>query len=198
MDRGASEPEIALSDQDILDAMGEIDGYLDISTADARAVYQLAHRHALERLFQGMSAAKLMRRGISPLSVDARLDTAARALVTQGVKGLPVVDASRRVVGILTETDFLRRLQADSFLQLLLRIVDGGEGFSHHCHQTTVGEVMRAPATSVAADAGFAEIVAAFQAHAGRGMPVVEADGQLLGLLLRKDVIRACHLEAPL
>jgi CBS-domain-containing membrane protein len=190
--------EVDLADQDILDAMGEIDGYLDISTADARAVYRLAHRHALERLFRGISAEKLMRRGIAPLGVDVRLDAAARELVAQGRKGLPVIDDTGRVVGMLTETDFLRRLKADSFLQLLLRMVAAGEGFSHLCHQTSVGEAMSAPAVTVSADAGFGEIAESFHGHAGRGMPVVDANGGLLGLLLRKDVIRACHLEAPL
>jgi CBS-domain-containing membrane protein len=198
MDPDAPEPELELSDQDILDAMGEIDGYLDISTADARAVYQLAHRHALERLFRGISAAKLMRRGIRPLSVDARLDAAARALVSQGLKGLPVVDAQCRVVGMLTETDFLRCLQANSFLQLLLRIVDTDRVLSRRCHQTPISEAMSTPAVTVSAAAGFGDIVASFRAHAGRGMPVVANNGQLLGLLLRKDVIHACHLEGLL
>lgn len=196
--REAPAPEIQLSDQDILDAMGEIDGYLDISTADARAIYQLAHRHAMERLFRGIYAARLMRRGIKPLGVDDRLDDAARALVTQGLKGLPVIDDTRRVVGMLTETDFLRRLKADSFLQLLLRVVDARQGFSHRCHQASVGEAMSAPVITVSAEADFGEIAASFQAHAGRGTPVVDANGHLLGLLLRKDVIRACHLEGLL
>lgn len=43
-----SAPE--LSDDDILDAMRHIDGYLDISTEDFRIIYQLAWRHAFARL----------------------------------------------------------------------------------------------------------------------------------------------------
>lgn len=42
--------EIELSDEDILDAMQHIPGYLDISTEDFRIIYHLAWRHALERL----------------------------------------------------------------------------------------------------------------------------------------------------
>jgi len=42
------EPE--LSDEDILDAMQHIPGYLDISTEDFRIVYHLAWRHAVARL----------------------------------------------------------------------------------------------------------------------------------------------------
>jgi CBS-domain-containing membrane protein len=42
--------EIELSDEDILDAMQHIPGYLDISTEDFRIIYHLAWQHAMERL----------------------------------------------------------------------------------------------------------------------------------------------------
>ena len=42
------EPE--LTDEDILDAMQHIPGYLDISTEDFRTIYHLAWRHAVARL----------------------------------------------------------------------------------------------------------------------------------------------------
>jgi len=42
--------EIELSDEDILDAMQHIPGYLDISTEDFRIIYHLAWQHAMARL----------------------------------------------------------------------------------------------------------------------------------------------------
>lgn len=42
------EPE--LTDEDILDAMQHIPGYLDISTEDFRIIYHLAWHHAMARL----------------------------------------------------------------------------------------------------------------------------------------------------
>lgn len=42
------EPE--LTDEDILDAMQHIPGYLDISTEDFRVIYHLAWRHAVARM----------------------------------------------------------------------------------------------------------------------------------------------------
>jgi len=188
-------PELELADDDILDAMREIPGYLDISTQDFRSIYHLAHGHALERMFRHVSAGSLMRTGIDPLRPETKLDAAARALVKQGRKSLPVVDIDECVIGMLTETDFLRRLKSDSFLELMLRLIEGDGGFSHRCHETTVSEAMTAPAATITASAGFREIVSAFHAHEGRSMPVVDADGRLQGLLLRKDFLNASHLE---
>lgn len=188
-------PELELSDEDILDAMRHIPGYIDISTGDFREIYHLAHTHAVERLFGRVRAARLMRTGIEPLSPEMRLDSAARMLARLGVKSLAVLDGQGHVLGMLTETDFLRRLRADTFLELLLRFLDEPGGFSHRCHETPVSEAMSAPAISVREDAGFREIIQAFQTHEGRSMPVVDGEGRYLGLLLRKDFLAAHHLE---
>ncbi len=191
-------PELELTDEDILDAMQHIPGYLDISTEDFRLVYHLAHRHALERVFSNLSAEQMMRIGIEPLDPELPLDKAAATMAQQGLKSLPVVDADHRVIGMLTETDFLRRLQADTFLQLLLRLVTDIDGFSHRCHETPVRTAMTPKVITLSRDASFADIVSAFHAHDGRSMPVVDEQGKLLGLLLRKDFLDACHLEGLL
>ena len=188
-------PELKLNDEDILDAMRHIPGYLDISTEDFRAIYHLAHTHALERLFRRVRAGHLMLRDIRPLHAGTRLDVAAQQMVSQGRKSLPVVDENNCVSGVLTETDFLRHLQVRSFLQLLLLLVADPTRFTHHCHETQVRQAMTAPAITIAEQAGFREILHAFHQHPGRGMPVVDDQNHLRGLLLRKDFIKAHHLE---
>lgn len=45
-----AEHEPELTDDDIIDAMMQIPGYLDISTEDFRTIYHLAWRHAVARL----------------------------------------------------------------------------------------------------------------------------------------------------
>lgn len=187
--------EIELTDDDILDAMQHIPGYLDVTTEDFRSIYHLAHRHALERMFVGVTASRLMRNAIDPLQPDTMLDKAARTLADSGYKGLPVVDAKGCVIGMLTETDFLKRLKAKNFLELLLRMLDDSFEFSHRCHETPVSAAMTQPAVTIGRDAGFLEIMEAFRRHGGRSMPVTGADGRLLGLLLRKDFIAACKLK---
>jgi CBS domain-containing membrane protein len=191
-------PEIDLRDADILDAMRHIPGYLDITTEDFRAIYRLAHRHAIERTLGGLRAERLMRAVVTPLEPDMRLDAAARVLVASGFKGLPVVGADRRVLGMLTETDFLRRLRADTFLDLMLRLLDEPGEFAHRCHETPVSAAMTSPAVTVPSGAGYHEMLAAFRGHDGRSMPVVDPENCLRGLLLRKDFLGAFDREALL
>lgn len=192
---GADLPELELSDEDILDAMQHISGFLDISTEDFREIYHLAHRHALGRLFGRVRAASLMRVGIEPLRAEMMLDAAAAEMARQRVKGLPVVDAQHRVVGMLTERDFLHSLHAETFSALLLRLLADAQGFTHRCHETTVQAAMAASPMTIGEDAGFLAIIRAFHAHEGRAMPVVDADGRLRGMLLRKDFLHVFQLE---
>ncbi len=192
---GDEVPGMELTDADILDAMQHIPGYLDISTDDFRTIYHLAHRHAAERLFGSFRAEDLMRTGIEPLRPGMFLDEAAKAMVRSGHKALPVVDAAGCVMGILTENDFLRRLNVDTFLELLLSMLDQEFELKHRCHETPVSKAMTAPAITVGRDAGFAETIAAFHRHDGRSVPVVDSGGRLLGLLLRKDFLSAYRPE---
>jgi CBS domain-containing membrane protein len=187
--------ELALTDEDVLDAMHHISGYLDISTEDFRAVYELAHAHASERLFRQVRAAALMRVGIDPLYPEMSAGEAARALVQQNLKSLPVVDGGYRVIGILTETDLLRCLGAASYLELLFDAVQQVRVPDTDCGRRSVAEAMTAPAIQVKERAGFTEVMQAFRRHPGRCMPVVNADGRLVGMLLRKDFLHACHIE---
>lgn len=195
---GENTPEMNLTDADILDAMRHIPGYLDISTEDFRSVYHLAYRHALERLFVGITAGRLMRNSIKPLQPHMMLDQAAKMLAASGYKGLPVVDDHGQVIGMLTETDFLKYLHAETFLELLLKMLEDSFEFTHNCHETPVRATMTQPAITVRQDARFLEMLEAFHAHGGRSMPVVDADGRLLGLLLRKDFFAAYKLVGAL
>jgi CBS-domain-containing membrane protein len=182
-----------LTDQDVLDAMREISGYLDISTADFRQIYGLAKSHALARMFDNVRAGDLMIPQIEPLLPEMRIGAAARQLVRQSVKSLPVVDSDRRVVGILTESDFLHCLGTDSYLKLILNLSEATTTISRRCSDTTVADTMSAPAVTVHELGTVNQILDCFARHDGRSMPVVDAQGRLRGLLLRKSFLQACR-----
>lgn len=178
--------ELDLTDADILDAMQHIAGYLDISTEDFRTVYHLAHRHAVARLLGNFRAKNIMRVGFQPLRGDMSLVAAAKALVAVGYKALPVVDQTGSVIGMLTETDFLRQLNMDTWLEMLIK--KPTDDLAAQAWQATrVSAAMTAPAVTVKEDAGFRDVIAAFNQHVGRSIPVIDQAGRLVGLLFRKD-----------
>ncbi|MFW5724241.1 MAG: HPP family protein, partial [Halochromatium sp.] len=110
------------------------------------------------------------------------------------LKSLPVVDASDRVLGMLTETDLLRCLGATSSLELLFDTLAQGPAPDADCRERSVAELMTQPAVTIHEQASFDETMQAFRRHPGRSLPVVDGAGRLRGLLLRKDFLHACHL----
>ncbi len=184
---------LSLSEEDILDAMRHIPGYLDITTADFRMLYELAYRHAQERLFGNIQASQLMRR-LAPLPQELPLDQAVLRMAESEAKGLAVVEGTR-VVGMLTETDLLRQLGVNRFAQLLQGLLENKVQIGPCCRRVQVAEAMTSPARVIPQDAGFEAMLRAFRSHGGRSMPVVDARGNYLGLLLRKDFLSSCQGE---
>ncbi len=186
--------EIELSDADIVDAMQHISGYIDITTEDFRELYHLAYHHAIERLLTKIQPKNLMRIVHEPILADLPLDQAAAILIRSEFKSLPVLDANGCVVGILTDTDFLRWHKANTFLEILLNMADNAFEFNHVYHKISASAIMTTPAITVNEHANFGEIIHAFYLHDRRSMPIVDANNHLLGLLMRKDFICAWKL----
>jgi CBS-domain-containing membrane protein len=197
-DSGDNVPELEISDEDILEAMAEIPGYLDVSTEDFRLLYHHAHRHALTRVFINIRAGRLMRTAFEPLQADMTLHAAASVMSRQGLKSLPVTNPDQQVAGILTETDILRWLRADTITELLLRACDSPDSFAFRGKETLVQAIMTTNVVTLRVEAGFMDIVAAFHTHEGGALPVVDDAGCLQGMLSRKDFLKACHLEGLL
>ena len=58
----------------------------------------------------------VMRRGVITTTEDSPVDEAAALMVDHRIGGLPVLDARRRVVGVITETDIFRAFVASERL----------------------------------------------------------------------------------
>lgn len=79
-----------LSEEDVLDAMKSMESYLDITPGDFREIYQVAYRHAVERLNRSIKARDIMTRTVISVSVDAPLEKVAETMSGHRVSGVPV------------------------------------------------------------------------------------------------------------
>ena len=111
---------------------------------------------------------------------ETEVMSVARLLVEQDISGAIVVDAERRVVGILTERDFIEvALNAGYFDER------GG----------SVSEYMSTEVESVGPDDGLVDVAARFVHSPYRRYPVIE-DGRLVGVIARRDVLRALRSDS--
>ena len=110
-----------ISEHDIVEAMKSIPGYIDITPGDFREVYQRAYMLAVTRLLTSLNAAKIMSRKVVVLGQETALVQAASLLAEKKISGAPVVDCDGRVVGVVSEKDFLKEMgfgENPSFMQI--------------------------------------------------------------------------------
>jgi CBS domain-containing protein len=140
----------------------------------------------------------VMTTDVLTLRPDQSVREAAGLLLDHDVDGAPVLDDAGRVVGMLSTGDLVLQeteippMPAIALLGVVipLRSAAHFEAELHKVLGSTVREVMHAPPVTTGPDATIGEAAAAMtKGHLSR-LPVVGADGALLGIVSRADVVR--------
>jgi len=189
-----SVPGIDFKEEDILEAMRSIPGYLDITPGDFREVYRLAFQHALERLSRDVTAAEIMTTDVVTVKPDTPVSEVAAAMGRRGVSGVPVVDAGNRVVGVISEKDFLTRMgvkDAKNFMSLVANCLMTKGCVALPIKAALAGDIMSSPAVTVAPHTPVRDIAELLTQKSINRVAVTDPAGRLLGLVSRGDIVKA-------
>ena len=146
-----------------------------------------------------MNAADVMTKTVVTISAKAALADALRLMLGQRISGLPVVDGTGKLVGILTEGDLLRRSeigtekQRPGWMEFLRGPGREAEEYVH-THARTVGEVMTPEVVTAPGTASLEEVVGLMERKHVKRVPIVDG-GRLVGLVSRADLLRVLALE---
>lgn len=188
------DPGIDLKEEDILEAMRSIPGYLDITPGDFKEIYRLAFRHAVERLRQEVHAAEIMTSDVVAVNPETPVADVAAAMGQRGISGLPVVDADNRVVGMISEKDFLSRMgvtEPKNFMNLVAGCLKTKGCVALPIKKAVARDIMSAPAITVPPETPIRAIAATLTARGINRVAVIDPAGRLLGLVSRGDIIKA-------
>jgi predicted transcriptional regulator len=111
---------------------------------------------------------------------DTTLKDAARALAAQRISGMPVVDDTGAVVGVLSEADVIGKERTD------IANPKAGTGLEAR----TVGDAMSSPAITVEPYWPLASVAEQMVERGVNRLPVVQ-NGRLVGIVTRADLVRA-------
>lgn len=142
-----------------------------------------------------MRASDIMTRDVKTVAAEATIDEAVNILLSIRASGLPVLDAAGRLVGIVSESDFLHRVEIGTakrrprWIEFLLGPGEVAEAYVMS-HSRKVGDVMTRDVVTVAANASLSEIVAVMDKRKVKRVPVVTGD-ELVGIVTRSDLLRA-------
>jgi len=142
-----------------------------------------------------MKTADIMVTNVVSVGPDTPVREIASLMIDRRISGVPVVDANRHVVGIVSEGDLIRRPEIETerapsaWLSLFLSADDRARDFVK-THGLKARDVMAQPAVCVSPDAPLADVVRLLERHRIKRLPVVD-HGKLVGLVTRTDLLRA-------
>jgi len=133
-----------------------------------------------------MRVLDIMSIDVLTVSPEDSLKTAARRMVEGGVSGLPVIDANSKLVGIITEADFLEREADRPHRRLLDALMHKPDTI---VEAEMVGEVMSTHPVVIYPEASVTEAARVMSHHHVKRLPVVNDEGVLQGIISRGDVV---------
>ncbi len=184
----------AFSEHDLNRAMAEMDTFLDISRKDLNEIYNRAQQHAHGRQLGTLRCGEAMNHPVISIEFATELDKVWTLLEKHDIRGLPVINRARHVIGIVTVSDFVHH--ADKLPHETL-----AERLAHLRHRTTTlesdkpevaGQIMSQPVLTADEDQPLADVAQLFTANHIHHIPVIDPNRKLVGILTRADVMAAC------
>lgn len=176
-----------LRHEDLASAIRELDTFVDIGEDDLVKLYNLAIEHAFSR-HVALLCADVMSRDVITASPGTSLSDAWELLQAHRIKALPVIDGERRLVGIITLSDFFRWLGETS----KTRDIDA------RWRHLRVGDVMTSRVRTASPSTPMALLVKEVAETGRHHMPVVDDFGRLVGILTQSDMIAALYRRLAL
>jgi len=142
-----------------------------------------------------MRAHQIMTRSVVTVSPETTIVDAANLMLQRHVSGLPVVDTSGKLVGIVSEGDFIRRSEIGTgrkrgrWLRFILGPGRSASDFVQE-HGRKVFEVMTRSPLTIAEDTSLAEIVDLMEKNNVKRLPVVRGD-KVVGIVSRANLLQA-------
>jgi len=143
-----------------------------------------------------MRAHQIMTRPVITVAPDTPMVEAANLMLQKHISGLPVVDATGKLVGMLSEGDFVRRGEIGTqrkrgrFLKFILGPGRVAADFVHE-HGRRVSEIMTSePLVTVSEETPLERIVALMEKNSIKRVPVMR-DGKIVGMVSRSNLLQA-------
>jgi CBS domain-containing protein len=143
-----------------------------------------------------MRAHQIMTRNVITVKADTPIREAANLMLRHHISGLPVIDGADRLIGLISEGDFIRRSEIGTqrpYIGWLDFLMGPGKAAVDFVKENgrKVGEIMtRGELSTVTEDLPLDQVVRLMQRQNVKRLPVVRGDA-LVGIVTRTDLLRA-------
>lgn len=188
---------IEISEQDIIEAMKAIHGYIDITPSDFKEVYKAAYALAVKRLLDTLKAEDIMSKPIQSIHQDVELVNAAAVLAEKNISGAPVIDHAGKVIGVVSEKDFLKEMgvgTTPSFMQIANHCLNDKSCMINKLKKRTVADIMTSPAITAGPEFTVRQISALFIEKGINRLPIVSVEQFPIGIVTRTNLAHSYNI----
>jgi CBS domain-containing protein len=142
-----------------------------------------------------MRAHQIMTRSVITVTPETTIVDAANTMLRRHVSGLPVVDAAGKLVGIVSEGDFIRRSEIGTqrrrgrWLRFMVGPGKSATDFVHE-HGRKVADIMTPEPLTVTEDTPLEAIVELMEKRNVKRLPVTRSD-KIVGIVSRANLLQA-------
>jgi len=142
-----------------------------------------------------MRAHQIMTRPVISVTPETTIVDAANTMLQKHVSGLPVVDAAGKLVGIISEGDFIRRSEIGTqrkrgrFLKFILGPGQEAIDFVRE-HGRKIAEIMTPEPITIGEDTPLEEIVQLMEKNNVKRLPVTRGN-KIVGIVSRSNLLQA-------
>ncbi len=188
--------ESAFNSADLKAALAQMNTYIDVSQNDLSKIYALAALESKKRRMGLIYCRDIMSHPVLSAEFGTSLGEAWATMHRNKIKSLPVVDRAKRVIGIVTVTDFVKEAhdfnEDGAIHERLMQLIKRTTTLTSDKAEV-VGQVMTKPAVTVSEETHILSLVPIFAERGIHHLPVVNGERRLIGMITRYDVMQALH-----
>jgi CBS domain-containing membrane protein len=182
--------------EDLNEVLKEYNQVLDVSRDDLQTLLQQTEMHAYRRRFGEITCEDIMSKDVVSVVFGTELEEAWALLRKHQIKALPVVDRSRRVIGIITQVDFMKHANLevyDGFESKLRRFIQRTHRLDSQKPEVA-GQIMTSPAVTAQRHMHIIELIPLMsQQRVHHHIPVVDEERRLVGIVTQSDLVSALY-----
>ncbi|NOT83695.1 MAG: HPP family protein [Methylococcaceae bacterium] len=187
-----------ISEQDLQQALDNMDMFLDVSTGDLSKLLSDAQLQSFKRYRGNITCADIMVKNISTVEYGTEVEDAWKIMQCEKLKAMPVIDRNRHVIGIITWNDFFKFITVgtnetfkEKFRVFIRRTPDITTD-----KPESVGHIMTTSVSVMPESAHIADLIALMSNQGHRQIPIVNDKNCLVGMVYQANLIAALYNES--
>jgi CBS domain-containing protein len=154
-------------------------------------------RHMLPSLGDRVAIADVMTRDVLCVAPDVSIEALAALFLERGISAAPVVDAAGFPIGVVSKTDLVREQWERGDTSEVAATAELQDGMHVAAvARATVGEIMMRVAFTLREDEPLSRAASVMATEQVHHLPVVAADGRVVGILSSLDFVRWVAAQA--